>query len=196
VAGTDIKQFLEFETGEDGVAYEERMERVIGRLEAVDKPAIAVMDGYATGGGLTIAAVCDLRICTPEAKFGIPIARTLGNCISVKNHARLLALIGPARTKEIIYTARTFSADEALAVGLVTEVVPFPEIEDRIEELCERIASHAPITMRITKETIRRLQAAELPSGEDLTREAYGSRDFHEGVAAFTEKRRPRWQGR
>lgn len=196
VAGTDIKQFREFESGEDGVAYEKRMERVIGRLEAVNKPTIAVVDGYATGGGLSIAAVSDLRLCTPEAKFGIPIARTLGNCISVRNHARLLSLIGPARTKEIIYTARTFSADEALAAGLVTEVVPSSEIDERVEELCERLASHAPITMRITKETIRRLQAAELPDGEDLTREAYGSHDFHEGVAAFTEKRRPEWQGR
>ena len=131
VAGTDIKQFLEFKSGEDGISYEERMERVVGRLERVRKPTVAVVDGYAIGGGLSIAAVCDLRLCTPDAKFGIPIARTLGNCLSIENYARLMALIGPARTKELILTARTFSAEEALAAGLATKIVPVSELDER-----------------------------------------------------------------
>src|ERR671912_1423579 len=196
VAGTDIKQFLEFESGEDGIAYEERLERVIGRLETLRKPTVAVIDGYAIGGGLGIATVSDLRICTPEAKFGMPIARTLGNCLSIENYARLMALIGPARTKALIFTARMFSAEEALAAGLATEVVPREEIDGRVEELCAALASHAPITMRVTKEALRRLTLAGMPDADDLIRETYGSQDFHEGVAAFTEKRRPVWQGR
>jgi len=196
VAGTDIKQFLEFKSGEDGISYEERMEHVIGRLERVRKPTVAVVDGYAIGGGLSIAAVCDLRLCTPDAKFGIPIARTLGNCLSIENYARLMALIGPARTKELILTARTFSAEEALAAGLVTKIVPVSELDERVDELCASLVSHAPITMRITKEAVRRLQFAELPDAEDLVRETYGSEDFHEGVSAFVEKRRPIWRGR
>ncbi len=196
VAGTDIKQFLEFESGEDGVAYEKRMERVIGRLEEVRKPTVAVIDGYAIGGGLSIAAVSDLRICTPDARFGMPIARTLGNCLSVENYARLMALIGPARTKALIFTARMLSAEEALSAGFATEIVPREEIDARVEELCAALASHAPITMRVTKEALRRLTLAGLPDASDLIRETYGSHDFHEGVAAFTEKRRPDWQGR
>jgi enoyl-CoA hydratase/carnithine racemase len=196
VAGTDIKQFLEFESGEDGVDYEKRIERVIGRLESVRKPTIAAIDGYVIGGGLSIAAASDLRICTPDAKFGMPIARTLGNCLSVENYARLVALIGPARTKQLIFTARMFSAEEALNIGLATEIVPRPELGERVDELCASLQTHAPITMRVTKEAIRRLTLSNLPDITNLVAETYGSVDFHEGVSAFIEKRRPAWQGR
>jgi enoyl-CoA hydratase/carnithine racemase len=172
------------------------MERVIGRLEAVRKPTVAVIDGYAIGGGLSIAAVSDLRICTPEAKFGMPIARTLGNCLSIENYARLVALIGPARTKALIFTARMFSAEEALAAGLATEIVVREDLDGRVSELCAALETHAPITMRVTKEALRRLTLAGIPDASDLVLETYGSHDFHEGVAAFAEKRRPSWQGR
>jgi len=196
VAGTDINQFLEFRGGADGVSYERRMERVVGRLETVSKPTIAVIDGYAVGGGLTIAAVCDFRICSPEAKLGLPIARTLGNCLSMENYARLVSLIGPQRAKDVIYTARFVSAEEALVAGLATEVVPAGELDHRVKELCEQLAQHAPLTIRASKEAIRRLDAANRPSGDDLVAEVYGSDDFHEGVAAFVAKRKPRWRGR
>jgi enoyl-CoA hydratase/carnithine racemase len=195
VAGTDIGQFQDFSSGQDGIAYEERLDRIVGRLELVRKPTIAVVDGYAVGGGLAISAACDLRICTPDAQFGMPIARTLGNCLSMDNYARLVALIGPARTKELIYTARMVDADEAAAAGLATEVVPAEEVDARVAELCDRMAEHAPITLRATKEAIRRLQVAGLPNGDDLVLEAYGSGDFKRGVAAFVEKRKPVWEG-
>jgi enoyl-CoA hydratase/carnithine racemase len=156
---------------------------------------VAVIDGYATGGGLAIAAACDLRICTPNAKFGLPIARTLGNCLSMENYARLVALIGPARAKEIIYTARSLSAEEALGAGLATEVVSGDDLDGRVDELCKQLVRHAPITLRVTKEAIRRIAAVQVPSGQDLVSEAYNSEDFHEGVTAFVDKREPRWRG-
>jgi enoyl-CoA hydratase/carnithine racemase len=193
VAGTDIAEFHAFESGEDGLDYEATIDRIVGRLEAVRKPTVALVDGYAVGGGLALAAACDLRICTPEAKFALPIARTLGNCLSMANYARLVALIGEARLKELVFTARTVGAEEALAIGLATEVVA--DGEERVAELCEQLAGHAPITLRVTKEALRRLREAGLPEGDDLVRSAYGSEDFRAAVRAFAEKRAPRWRG-
>jgi enoyl-CoA hydratase/carnithine racemase len=193
VAGTDIAEFRAFSSGDDGLAYEATIDRIVGRLEAVRKPTVALIDGYAVGGGLALAAACDLRICTPEAKFALPIARTLGNCLSMANYARLVALIGEGRVKDLVFTARTVGAEEALAIGLATEVVP--DGEERVAELCDRMAGHAPITLRATKEALRRLREAGLPGGDDLVVEAYGSADFKDAVQAFAEKRAPEWRG-
>jgi enoyl-CoA hydratase/carnithine racemase len=197
VAGTDIGQFRAFASGDDGIDYERRMERVIGRLEAVTKPVIAAIAGVAAGGGATIALVSDLRYCTPESAFGIPIARTLGNCLSMANHARLVDLVGPSRVKELIFRARLIPAEQALACGLVTEVVPADRLDERVREVAHEIAGHAPITLRVTKESIRRLQQhRRAPEADDLIAMTYASEDFREGVAAFRDKRRPVFRGR
>jgi enoyl-CoA hydratase/carnithine racemase len=196
VAGTDITQFLTFETAEDGLAYERRIEAVLDALESVRVPTIAAIDGYAVGGGLGISATCDLRICTPGAKFGLPVARTLGNCLSMRSYARLVDLIGSARALRLVYSAGFISADEALAAGLATEVVPDGGLGTRIAELCEELGSRAPLTMWATKEAVRRIRDSRLPDGDDLIAACYGSDDFHEGVRAFTEKRPPRWRGK
>ncbi len=196
VAGTDIGQFRAFETAEAGIAYERDGDARMARLERVRKPVIAQIEGYAVGGGFRIAAACDLRIATPDARFGAPIARTLGNCLSVEAYARLLDLFGPARLKELIFTARLIGAEEAMAAGFVSEIVPAAEIEARVRALAQEIASHAPITLRVTKEAVRRIQAARrLPDGDDLIAETYTSADFREGVRAFLEKRKPHWTG-
>ena len=196
VAGTDIGQFIDFGSAEDGVAYERRLESVLERLESVPVPTLAVVERYAVGGGLAIAAACDLRICTPDARFGMPIAKTVGNCLSVANHARLLAHLGPSRVKALLFLAEMLDAREARASGFVLEVVEPAALDARVAELCERIAAHAPVTLQVTKEAIRRVGAAMGSDGDDLIRRAYGSRDFREGVNAFLEKRRPRWEGR
>ena len=197
VAGTDIGQFAEFESGEDGLRYERDGDRRTFRVTRVTKPVIAQIQGFAVGGGLGIAAGADVRIATPESRFGAPIARTLGNCLSMQAYARYLDLFGASRLKEMIFTARLLGAEEALAAGFVHEIVAPEAIDARVRELAQTIASHAPITLAVTKEAVRRIQEARaVPDGDDLVARTYGSTDFHEGVRAFLDKRAPRWTGR
>ncbi len=200
VAGTDISQFQSFRTAQDALAYEEQMDRVIGRLEGMKKPTIAAIRGVAAGGGASIALACDLRVCTPASRLGIPIARTLGNCLSVNNYARLVDLIGPSRAKELIYLAKLVPAAEAHAVGLVNEVVADEAaLEARVREVAETIAGHAPLTIQTTKQAVREIllrRRAGFEELHDLILTCYLSQDFQEGVRAFLEKRPARWQGK
>jgi enoyl-CoA hydratase/carnithine racemase len=196
VAGTDIGQFREFDTAADGLAYEERIEGIVQRLEQLPMPTVAALDGYVVGGGLTLAAVCDLRICTPQVRFGLPIARTVGNCLSMATYARLVALLGPARTKKLIIGGSFVEAQEALASGLATEVIERDRFDKRIEELCDQLSHQAPLTMWATKESIRRLSLARVPENTDIIERVYGSEDFAEGVSAFVGKRLPDWKAR
>lgn len=197
VAGTDISQFKMFERAEDGIAYERDGDRRMARLEAVGKPVIAQVQGFAVGAGFRIATACDIRIATPDARFGAPIARTLGNCLSMAAYARLVDVFAPSRVKELIFTARLLTAEEAHAAGYVHEIVPPEQIEARVTALAHQLAEHAPITLRVTKEAIRRLAASRaLPEDEDLIATTYTSADFREGVRAFLEKRRARWTGK
>ncbi len=201
-AGTDIAQFRSFQTPEDALGYERFMDKVLGTLERVRVPTVAAIAGACTGGGAAIAAACDLRIATKDARFGFPIARTLGNCLSLGNLKRLSNLVGPARVKDMIFTARLLGAEEALAIGLVGEVVEdLAALTARVDALATLLAGHAPLTMQATKEGLRRLSedpAAEGEShpGDDLILQCYMSEDFREGMEAFLAKRPPRWQGR
>jgi len=195
VAGTDIQQFTAFAGGEDGIAYERRIDAAISQIENLPKPVIAVVEGACVGGGIMIAAACDFRIATAAARFGVPIARTLGNCLSVENAARLVAQFGVGRTKRMLMLAELISAEEAAACGFVDVLTAPAEVEAKLAEMCHRLLGHAPLTMRAAKEAIRRITLENLPKGDDLIRSCYGSADFKEGVDAFLAKRNPEWRG-
>jgi len=194
-SGTDINQFRAFKTPQDAIDYEARIDRVLGTLEQCAVPTIAAINGVCAGGGAGIAACCDIRIGTTNAKFGFPIARTLGNCLSMSNLSRLAALIGAARLKEIIFTARLIEAEEGLRLGLLNEVVEdLAALQRRADELARLVASHAPLTLRSTKQALHRMQP-KLHEDEDLILMCYQSRDFREGMDAFLNKRQPQWTG-
>ena len=197
-AGTDISSFRDIKSPADALAYERRIGEVLDAVESCPVPTIAALAGACTGGGAAIAAACDLRIGTRDLKFGFPIARTLGNCLSSASLSRLVTLLGAGRTREIIFTARLIGAEEALAIGLASEIVEnFEAVTARALELARIVAGHAPLTLRATKEALRRLRLSSAGAeGEDLITLCYMSEDFREGQAAFLEKRPPLWKGR
>ena len=197
VAGTDIAQFVDFKEASQALEYERRMDAWLGAIEQVRVPTIAALRGPVVGGGLAIAAACDLRVASPSARFGVPVARTLGNCFSAANLVRLAALVGLGRVKELVLTARLIDAQEARAIGLVSEVVADEATLDaRVDELVEQLASYAPLTLHATKEMVRRIRARMMPDeASDLVALCYTSADFREGVAAFIGRRKPVWKG-
>ncbi|EQD85483.1 enoyl-CoA hydratase/isomerase family protein [Saccharopolyspora erythraea] len=194
VAGTDIGQFSEFSSGEDGIAYERRVERVLDRLETTRVPTVAAISGYCVGGGLAVAAVCDLRVSTPTGRFGVPVARTLGNCLAMNTYSLLVHHLGPARALDVLLRARMLTAEQAHAAGFVAELTD--DRDATVEAVVGLLAQHAPLTMWAAKQAARRLRLANLPDGDDLVRAVFGSEDFRHGVRSFLDKEKPRWTGR
>ncbi|AHL74554.1 enoyl-CoA hydratase [Stutzerimonas stutzeri] len=199
VAGTDIKQFADFEGGEAGVDYERRIDSVIAGLENLRKPTIALLEGFCVGGGAAIALACDFRYCTPSLKFGVPIAETLGNCLSITNVSRFMDLLGVARTKEVLMAAELIEATEALAAGLVSAVFEPGSIHQEVERRAQAFSRRAPLTVQATKEVINRVLAhrrASADASDDWIRACYGSRDFQAAVNKFVSKTLFEWTGK
>lgn len=196
-AGTDMTQFRAFETAQDALDYEASINRVLAAVDMCPAPTIAAIHGACTGGGASIAAACDLRIASAKLKFGFPIARTLGNCLNAANLARLTELIGAGRVREMMFTARLMEADEALSVGLVSKILSSEdELMSHAAELAEKVGSMAPLTLRATKEAMRRNRDALAVRDEDLITMCYMSDDFRNGLEAFLNKRPPDWTGK
>ena len=196
VAGTDISQFLEFTSGDDGIAYEERITRVVNRLEDVTVPTVAAVEGACVGGGLALAAACHLRVATRSSKFGVPIARTLGNCLSMNTYSLLVHHLGPARTLDMLLRAGLLSAEDAYGAGFVSELVDDGGLDDALARLTGTLLSHAPLSMKAAGQAVARLRRATLPDGDDLVREVFGSEDFRAGVRAFVAREQVTWRGR
>ena len=198
-SGTDISQFTTLTSREDALNYEKRLDAVIDRVEAVGVATVAQVEGVAAGGGCAIALACDLRVCTPAARFGVPVARTLGNCLSATNYSRILELIGPARLKDLMFTGRLLDAEEAQRAGLVSRLVEPDAIEAAVAELAGTIAANAPLTIRATKEAVRRIlrhQRIDRDAIDDLVAACYTSDDFRNAVASFLAKRPAVFKGR
>jgi len=197
-AGTDISLFRDFSSPERGIAYEKHADEIMTAIESCAVPTIAAIAGACTGGGAGIAACCDIRIATRDLKFGFPIARTLGNCLSAATLDRLIRLLGEGRVKDLIFTARLMGAEEAYAAGLVAELLDdHAALMKRAEDLARQIAGHAPLTLRATKELLRRLRRHGAGVDDtDVVAKVYTSADFREGLEAFLAKRPPQWTGR
>lgn len=196
VAGTDIGQFEEFRDAEAGLAYERRTVEVLDTLARVRVPTVAVVSGYCVGGGFSIAALCDLRIASRGSRFGIPVARTLGNCLSMPVYALLVDLLGSSRALDMLLRARLFEAEELERAGFLTELCDPEELDERAEHVIEQLQKNAPLSMWAAKEAVRRLRTTNIPDGDDIIARVYGSDDFRSGVRAFLAKERPDWTGR
>lgn len=193
VSGSDIEQFVHLQKDE---AYEVAVDAIFSSLQQLPFPTIALIEGLAVGSGLLIATACDLRISTPDARFGIPVARTLGNCLSPSNLAWLSAHLGTPMVKKMLLTSELIKAPELLTTGYLYEIAPAQEINAAADALANKLASLAPITQKASKLAIARLLQSNLPDCADLMRETYNSQDFREGVNAFLEGRPPKWTGK
>jgi enoyl-CoA hydratase/carnithine racemase len=200
VSGADISKFGDERATAEAVAgYNVIVSRALHALSQAAKPTIAMIRGYCIGGGVGLAICCDLRFCTEGSRFGIPAAR-LGLGYGIDGVRRLVDLVGPAFTKEIFFTARQFSAQEAAAMGLVNRVVPEAELDRLVQDTADMIAGNAPLTVRsikrIVDEVLADESARDIEACNRLVRACFDSQDYIEGRRAFVEKRKPVFVGR
>lgn len=196
VSGSDIGQFLDFASPEDGLEYERRMERHLEAIAAIPVPTVAVIEGFAVGGGLNIAACCDIRIATTGTKFGTPIGKALGNCLSAGNYIRLVHCFGEGRARRMLLLGELLDTDEALAAGFLLRAVDPAELDTAVATITDQLLANSPLSLKVSKAALARLTATPAAGIDDLIRVAYGSEDFHNAVRAFLDKREPVWAGK
>jgi enoyl-CoA hydratase/carnithine racemase len=196
VSGTDIAGFQSFTSGKEGVAYEAEMDSYVSAVETLPQPTIAIVDGWAVGGGLALSFACDFRIAATNARFGSPLAKTIGNCLSARGYQRLVQHVGIAMAKRLLLAAELIPAADLKALGLINDLVTPEAMDAAVETLVERLVACAPLTQRVSKEAIHRLSTQATPDISDLIERIYGSEDFAAGVRGFLTKKPPEWRGR
>ncbi len=185
-SGTDISNFKDFQSAQDAINYEALIGRVIDAVQRSSVPVIASLHGIVAGGGAAIAAAADIRLATPDTRFGMPIARTLGNCLSVANLNRLVHLLGESRTRYLMLTAEFLEVESLTTSGFVSEVLESAALCDqRARDLAVHMTTLAPLTISATRDGLARLEERPVPADIDLIQRCYLSDDFHEGVDAF-----------
>jgi enoyl-CoA hydratase/carnithine racemase len=189
-AGDDITQFVHW-GGPEALAHYHHLEAFIGAIEAFPKPTIALIQGFAVGAGLEVAAACDLRYASAESRFGVPIAR-LGHTVDLRNALRLIRLVGPSRVKEMLFTAELIGAEEALHIGLINRLLPADQVAEYTYVMARKMATYAPLSLRQSKASVQicldnhELRGIEEPAA--IAAALYDSEDFHAGVEAFLHK--------
>lgn len=196
VSGTDIAGFQSFTTGKEGVAYEAEMDSYVAAVETLPQPTVAIVDGWAVGGGLALSFACDFRIAASGARFGSPLAKTIGNCLSARGYQRLVQHVGIPMAKRLLLAAELVPAAELMAHGLINELVEPAAIDASVDALVAKLAACAPLTQRVSKEAIYRISTMQTPDIGDLIAQIYGSEDFAAGVRGFLAKTPPQWRGR
>jgi enoyl-CoA hydratase/carnithine racemase len=196
-AGADISEFEQRRSTEEDVrAYESQIDAAHRALETSAKPVIALIHGFCIGGGLAVALSCDLRYADTAARFAVPAAR-LGLGYGVSGTNRLVATVGHAFAREIMFTARRYEAQEALAMGLVHRVLPAAELDAYVQEIALTLAVNAPLTIAASKSVINALitPQGDFSAARAAVETCMGSADYVEGRRAFMEKRAPRFTG-
>jgi enoyl-CoA hydratase/carnithine racemase len=199
VSGADISRFEKDRSTEAAVkSYNIRVERAYAAFHEFPKPTIAMIRGYCIGGGMALAMCCDMRICSDNSKFGIPAAK-LGLGYGFKGIKRLVDVVGPSFAKEIFYTARQFTAEEAERMGLVNRVVPSDTLEQYVADYTATMAANAPLTVDSVKfivgEVVKASDERDLAACEAMVQACFASEDYKEGRKAFMEKRKPNFTG-
>ncbi|WP_439495523.1 enoyl-CoA hydratase [Bosea sp. (in: a-proteobacteria)] len=197
MAGADMGALAKATDPDEAIAIEREAEEVIVAIESLRVPTVAAMAGACVGQGALLASACDVRIAAPSLRFGFPIARTVGNCLSLMNYARMVAMLGSAAAKEMFFSARLLGADELLATNAIRAVAADDEIESKALEVAESLTRLAPLTLWATRQAFLRLRNHGVPADadDDLLSACYSSQDMQEAISAFLAKREPQWQG-
>jgi enoyl-CoA hydratase len=198
-AGDDITQFVDW-GAKEALAHYHQLEAFLGAIEAFPKPTVALIQGFAVGAGLEVAAACDLRYASADSRFGIPIAR-LGHTVDLRNALRLIRLVGPSRVKEMLFTAELIGAEEALQIGLINRALPSDQIEHYTYDTARKMAAYAPLSLMQSKASVQlcldnpELHGIAEPAA--IAAALYDTEDFHAGVRAFLCKQSlPPFRGR